>query len=183
MPTAARPWVLARFLAGAPIPMDLDGAWSGRPRPCPRCGRVFISRFDKGACPGCYEIFDASKCCPPPDDLVLDDHIPTPAAWLARRKLSPAALVPAAPACIPDPPAAGPKYSNRVWLRERAEVYRAVELGGTLHLAWDGGRFAGYLVIQDGLITAELGPRDGAGNDLPPIDPPAEEAPCPGSDA
>lgn len=183
MPTARRPWVLARYRAGDRLPLDFDGIWGGRPRACPRCGRAFTSRFDKGACPGCYEIFDASKTNPLPDDVVLDDHIETAAAWLARRHLAPAALVPAAPSCIPDPPATAPKYCRRLWSEGRDEARRAVARGGVLHLARGDGRFLGYLVLQDGLITAELRPRDDAGNDLPPIDLPAEEAPCPGSDA
>lgn len=40
---------------------DGERAWSGKSRPCPRCGTQFVSVRNRGQCPACGKIFLASQ--------------------------------------------------------------------------------------------------------------------------
>jgi hypothetical protein len=55
--------VLEEYPDGTPTPMadERRDRWCGHERPCPDCGKVFISLHDYGTCPQCGRQFHASR--------------------------------------------------------------------------------------------------------------------------
>jgi len=137
----------------------LNRAWSGQPRTCCRCGRPFTSRFDRGQCPNCGEVSNASGEL---SKLPTGASVESAAAYTVEESqklfasLSPS-LEPLDNFDIPSAPSHLPAEEKADWEFHRSLLEAALHNGGIL-CSWKRAEpmsaSAGYVVIRDSRVLA-----------------------------
>jgi len=144
-----------------PRQMALRHTWNGLERACPKCGKVFISQHDRGACTNCRFVFEAFDVYGLPEGAEVDwdeflqekVEISDESSQRIMTTLTGRAdSLPERPTLYDkDDPEI--KFHAEQWDFEALCFHRALELGAELW-NWDTGCSAGLAAIKEGRVLA-----------------------------